>query len=201
METYQSNSFKSKENKTAPVEAKKLTNITSGGVQTVKKGKISKFIDSFLPDDAVDMRSYIGKCAYDTFIPMIKNGISTFVDSLLGVNSNSKINTINNGTKFAYVSYNNIKNQAQNIAARTNSMFDFNNIIFSKRSDAENVLMQMNEALSMYKIVSVADFYDSCGQSPDPITNKYGWTDLSMTRIIGVNGGFMIKFPKPQPID
>ena len=201
MENYQSNSFKSKENKSAPIESKKLTKVTSGSIQTVKKGKMSKIIDTFLPEDAIDIHSYVTKCAVDTFVPMIKNGISTFVDSLLGVSSANRYNNTSTGSKFAYVSYNTIKNQASNTISKVNSMFDFNNIIFGKRSDAENVLMQMNEALSMYKIVSVADFYDSCGQQPDPITNKYGWTDLSMARIVGVNGGFMIKFPKPQPID
>lgn len=59
----------------------------------------------------------------------------------------------------------------------------------------------MDELISTYKIVSVADFYDLVGVTGNWTDNKYGWSDIRSASIVHVRDGYMIKLPRPLPID
>jgi len=67
--------------------------------------------------------------------------------------------------------------------------------------DAENVLDRMYDALKEYQIITVFDFYDFAGMDTRPTDRGYGWTNLKNARIDRVRDGYVIRLPKPQPID
>ena len=61
--------------------------------------------------------------------------------------------------------------------------------------------MRMDELISSYRVVSVADFYDLAGITPEYTDNKYGWTDIRSANIVRVRDGYMIKLPRAVPLD
>lgn len=203
MEEYKSNSFKSKENKTA-VELPKFEKAISGSVKSYKKGPANKLIEAFLPDDVTDIKSYLGKCAKDTFVPMIKNSFISFIAASLGVDAGRFTGSSFGGTKVAPINYNYISSnkQSANSAQRTvtgRSVREFDALIFDNQGAAKIVLEQMCDIIQEYGFVTIAAFYDLSGYYGDNTTNKFGWNDLSTARIMPVGGGYMIKLPNPIP--
>ena len=73
-------------------------------------------------------------------------------------------------------------------------------VIFSKRSEAEEVLTQMLSLMEKYNMVTVADFNDLIGQTSTIQDNKLGWTDLKNTAIKRVYTGYLFELPEPQSI-
>lgn len=60
----------------------------------------------------------------------------------------------------------------------------------------------MDDILDQYGIVSVSDLYEAADIDTNNYTlNKIGWTSIRSADIIRVRDGWMIKFPKPAPID
>ena len=59
----------------------------------------------------------------------------------------------------------------------------------------------MDELIDTYGNVSVADLYDLVGKSSEYTDNKYGWTNLRNAEPVRVRDGYMLKLPKPGPID
>ena len=205
MEEYKSNSFKSKEVKPVSAELPKFEKAISGSVKTYKKNTANKIAELFLPDDVSDIGSYMSKCAKDTFIPMIKNSVVSFVSSALGVDTGRFINSVTGSSpRVGYINYNAIGSNKQiNAQTRMNnvpkSIREFDELIFDNRGAAQIVLDQMCDIVQEYGFITVAAFYDLCGYYGENTTNKYGWNDLSTARIVQVGGGFIIKLPRAIP--
>lgn len=90
-----------------------------------------------------------------------------------------------------------------NPAPVKSGVYGINDVVFNDRSEAENVLMRMNESIARYQMVSVAEFYDfinraDCASFTDA---KYGWYDLRAATIVRDGPGYRINFPKVQPIE
>lgn len=79
--------------------------------------------------------------------------------------------------------------------------YDYSDIVLDERSDAEDVLNRLEECISAYEIVSVADLYDLVGISSSYTDNKYGWKDLRSARIVATRDGYLLKLPKARPLD
>lgn len=69
--------------------------------------------------------------------------------------------------------------------------------VLNDRHDASHVLVSLTENADAYGSVSVADYYELIGVASTYTDNNYGWTIDSISRatIIGVRGGYVIKFP------
>ena len=78
--------------------------------------------------------------------------------------------------------------------------FDYDDITFATRGDAESVLMRMDELIDVYGSACVADFYDLAGVTGNYTDNKYGWIDLQSATVIRMRDGYIIKFPKVMPL-
>ena len=203
MEEYKSNSFKSKEMKPVTAELPKFEKAISGSVKTHKKNAVDKMAELFLPEDVSDIGSYMTKCAKDTFIPMIKNSVVSFVSSALGVDTGRFINSVTGSSpRVGYINYNAVSNKQTTQTRQSNlpkSMRDFDELIFDNQGAAKIVLEQMCDIIQEYGFVTVAAFYDLCGYYGENTTNKYGWNDLSTARIVQVGGGFVIRLPRAIP--
>lgn len=88
--------------------------------------------------------------------------------------------------------------------ASARSAFDVEDVVFRTRGEAEKVLWLMEDAIDHYGVVTVGDFYDMSDISTMNMPHtmhKYGWTDVDNASVKPVRGGFIIKFPRPMPID
>lgn len=166
--------------------------VTTGKVVTRKKSKTSKIADSFIGEDAGNIGNYI---LNDVLIPSVKKAVVDIVTDgiamLLGTDKKKR----NSGSSH-YVSYRSYSDDRDRNYRSSSRGYNFDEIIFETRGEAEEVLDRMDELLETYRSVSVADMYDLAGLTCDYTDNKYGWTSLRSADVVRCNGGYTLKLPR-----
>lgn len=199
------NSFKYKnEQKQKAAERERLSKVVKGEVKT-RKGTLSKLTSGIISDSAGNVGDHIRD---EVLIPAVKDtildiiikgatiifggGRSTRKDSPL-----SKVSYINYGDRFSspYNSY------SQKPETYSSSIFNYDNLVYSSRADAELVLDQMYGAIKKYGMVTVMDLYDMVEKTAPYTSDKYGWTNVDSATVERVYGGYVIRLPKAMPID
>lgn len=199
MEDYKSNSHKSKAlQKEAEAKAKTVEKVVAGTVKTKKKS------EGFISEDILsNIWAYIRD---GVLIPTAKRAIDEIVTNgtrmmLWGESAKDRGG---NALPGSFVSYNKAYNQ-QGVATPRPSYgtgFSYDDLVFNTRGDADLVLSKMDEIMSVYHMVRVADLYQLAGVSTDNYTaNDYGWTDIRSARIVPVRDGYVIKLPRAFPLD
>jgi len=202
MSEYKPNSHKSKEEQRKSVPDKKVEKIIAGTVKSKKKNEIQKFADVFISEDVTNVKSYI---LLDVLVPAIKKAISDIVTNgidmiLYGGSNRTKSNSA--ASKVSYRNYYERGNDRRDYnSSRTKTGYSYDDIILDNRGEAEDVLSRMDELISTYGIVSVADLYDLVGITGNYTDNKYGWTDIRSAQPIRVRDGYMLKLPKALPLN
>lgn len=201
MEEYKPNSYKSKE-EPKPTE-KKVEKVISGQAHQRKRGSMTKFADVFVAEDMDSVKSYI---FMDVLVPAIKKAISDIVTNgidmlLYGENGSTKSKST--ASKVSYRSYYDQRNNDREQYARAYPRrgYDFDDVVVETRGEAEEVLTRLDEALATYKTVSIADLYDLVGITAQYTDNKYGWTDIHSAQVVRIRDGYLIKMPRPMPLD
>ena len=203
MEEYKPNSHKYKEDqKRSILEKKKVEKVIAGTVKSKKKSEIRKFTDVFISEDIDNVKSYI---LLDVLIPAIKKAISDIVTNgidMILYGETGKTKSYSTASKVSYRSYYDGRNGRIDYSSiRTKIGYNYDDIIFDNRGEAEDVLSRMDELISTYGLVSVADLYDLVGITGNYTDNKYGWTNIRSASVIRVRDGYMLKLPKALPLD
>lgn len=201
---YTPNSHKYKEQQNAsPTEEKKVTKVVNGPVKT-KRNDVRKLADIFISEDISNVKSYI---FMDVLVPAIKkaiydivtNGIDMFLYGGSGKGRNNQ-----SGAKVSYRNYYEQKNNGGYRASdnvRQSNAFDYDDIVFNNRGEAEAALQQMKDIVARYGIVTVNDLYEMTPLSAPYTSQKYGWMDVSNVDIVRVRDGYILKLPRAVPID
>lgn len=195
MENYPSNSHKAREE----VAEKKVEKVVSGKTSTKKKSGIRKLSDTFLSEDVSNVKSYIFS---EVLLPAAKKLVSDIVTNgtnmlLYGEIKNKK----GNSSKVSYSRYYDDRSRDYRSPVVRN-IFDYDEIIFETRGDAEAVLDAMYDILNQYKVVSVAELYDLANITTHNYTcNNYGWIDLRGSSVVRVRDGYILKLPRALAID
>lgn len=188
-----SNRFKEQQKEATTTEKKEIKKVTTGKVKVKKKTGLQKMAGAMFAEDAEKVKSYI---LMDVLLPTIADGITDIlkksIDAIFGRKSNGRDSR---SSKVSYRSY--YDNPDSRGTSKTRSVYDYDDIIFDSRGEAEEVLDRMDELVAVYGNVSVAEFYDLAGISSEYTSNKYGWTDIHTAKIVRVSGdGYMIKLPR-----
>ena len=70
------------------------------------------------------------------------------------------------------------------------------------RGEAEEVFSKMQDLISEYGLVSVADFYDIVGIKGNYTDNRYGWTNIRNAEAVRLRDrSYLLKLPKAMPLD
>lgn len=202
IEEYESNSHKSKE---AKEQQKRIAKPVTTNVTIRKKSEIRRLADVFIPEDVESVKSYILK---DVIVPAIKKTVVDVVSEGINMLMYGNSGRPANKTPGSNISYNNYY-ASRNKPARSFSSqapavtsLDYENIIFESRGEVEEVLSQMMDALDTYGTVSIGDLYDLVGKSSDNYqANKYGWSNLRNAEARRIRDGWVLKLPKPFPLD
>lgn len=202
MPEYKPNSLKYREGQQqAATEERKVEKVVTGAVKTKKKGEVRKLAEVFVPGDVKNVKSYV---VMDVLVPAIKKAISDIVTNgidmiLYGETGRSKKRSSSDYVSYSRYSDKRDDRHSSREAARPR--FDFDDIIYESRGEAEAVLEQMLDVIDRYKFITVGDMYDMAGL-PQPYTsNKYGWTSLRTAETVRTRDGYTIKLPKAMPID
>lgn len=195
MEEYKSNSHKSKERNID----KKIEKVATGKVRAKKNSGLKKITDAFVSDDVNNVKSYI---LFDVIIPMIKRGIVEAINIILYGDANrNKKNGMSQ--KISYRSYyESDDGRRDNRSGRFRNQYDYDELIYDSRYEAEAVIDAMNDILKEYGAISIADLYEISGMANDNYTlNRYGWTDISGTRAVRTSDGYILTLPKASPLN
>ena len=203
MEDYKPNSYKSKE-QSQPIVEKKVEKVTTGKVMTKKKSGIAKAVNMFFAEDIRSVKRYVIMevllpALKRTFLDMVNNGADMLVN---GEITRSKSNAP--GSKVSYRSFYDRRDDPPRarIDSRYGSAYDYDELAFETRGDAERVLATLDEIMDTYKMVKVADLYDASGRTPSSVMFNYGWTDIHTASVVRtVDGYYMIRLPRALPLD
>lgn len=196
----------------APTE-KRVQKVVKNPVK-IKKNEVRKLADIFISEDVANVKEYI---FMDVLVPAIKKAIYDIVtngiDMFLYGGNGRGTSTNNSGGKVSYRNYYDQKNRNTTSSyrgsesTRSSNAFDYMDISFDTRRDAELVLDQLQSAISKFGYATINDFYDSIPDEmlPDtfvPYTGaKYGWINLSGVRAVNVRGRWVLNLPKAVGID
>ena len=197
MEDYASNSHKKR------IEDKAIAKVVENPVATKKKSGMQRVAEEFIANDVNNVVTHI---VHEVLVPTVKNAICDAITNgirMLLFNDASSPSTPASTTNVSYTRFWSSPATPAAMSVQTNrDIFNFDELVFRTRGDAEMVLASMDDAISRYKLVSVHDLYEFAGvTTTNYMANEYGWFDLRGARIVPVRGGYIIKFPKAMPLE
>ena len=199
MDDYKPNSYKYKEQQKALTADKKIEKVVKGTVKTRKRNGVTKLKDVFVNEDAKNIKSYIFS---DVLVPAIKKLLYDIVNDgasmlLFGNTSSGRKKTI--GSNVSYRQF--YDSKVEDRRPVSSSRFDYDDLIFESRGEAEAALSKMDEVIDAYGTVSVADLYDMCELTAPYTSNKYGWSNIQTAEVARLrDGGYVLKLPRALPI-
>jgi hypothetical protein len=181
------------------MEERQIKPVVHGTAKVRKKSGIHSLAEVFVSDDIANVKSHIRE---DVLIPSIRKILYTIISEgahmiFLGGVGSSK----SGGSKVSYRDYYDSTKSYARRPESTGNRFDYDDIIFESRGDAEGVLDEMIEVIGKYGVVTVADMYDMAQLSQPFTSNRYGWTNLSSAEVKRVAGGYILDLPKAKPIE
>lgn len=187
MTNYPGNSNKPKE-----TQKKNIKPAVKKRTRTKKKGFFSRWANMLIVDGARD------NALEELIIPTIDNAIISIVGYFFG---GKKASSSSSKTPYRQA-YQERDTHPINKTGLAKS-FTYDDILFDDRNDAEAVIEGMDECIKQYGIVSVLDMYDLANipLNGNYTARNYGWTNIRAARIIRMSDGYLLKMPRPMPID
>lgn len=199
---YRPNSHKSKEESAQAEEQKKVEKVVQGSVKTKKKSEMSKLASVFISEDAKNVKNYV---FMDVVVPAIKNAIVDVVTDGINMIINGgtgRRRGSSGGSKVSYRSYFDQRDGGRSPdRAPAPSRFDYDDLVFETRGDAEMVREQLDEIIDRYGHTTVADYYEAANMTAPYTANNYGWFDIRGAEPIRLRSGeYTLKLPRAVPI-
>lgn len=199
---YQSNSSRSRAESAGTPDRPEIKAITQGKVH--KKSISSKFKETFAGDDAGSVGSYI---LFDVIIPRLKDMLFDTVSqgterALFGSSTRSSRGSrsqLTGKTDYSGMSKDRNSRPERDISKRGRATHDFEEILIPTRGEAEQVRDTLIELIDVYESATVADLYQAVGISAEHTDLKFGWLDLSESRISPARGGgYILELPRAE---
>lgn len=184
-------------------EARKVDKVVKGTTTRKSESVGRKLSDTFLSEDAQDVKSYI---LFDVFIPAVKDMVVDLITNgtnMLFYGRGSSRRSSGPSSRSSRVDYSGYSKQsrASHPTRQSSERYSYDDISFAERGDALEVRDCLVELLDRYKMVSVADYYEMAGLETSYTDSKYGWFDLDGMTIARDRDGYKIKLPKAVPLD
>jgi hypothetical protein len=209
MQDFKPNSHRFKEEqKAAKQEERHVQKVVTGGAKTKKKSGISKFADAFGSEDPDVIREYV---VSDLVMPTAKQLLFDIIRSCAEMfifGDTGRRGRSSGGITASYTSYYDRGRSSSRDrgrvaeSTRPRTRFDYDDITFESRGDAERVLDEMDAVIKRYGVVTVANLYEMAGLPAAPFTyNNFGWASINTAEVVRYRGEYLIKLPKAMPID
>lgn len=198
---YPSNTFKSKAaasaQKQGPEQVKSAP-VVSNAVKVRKKSEIRKFSEALIKQDRDGIKHYI---VSEWLIPTIQKGILGLLQTMFyGANAPSNVAPNAMASRVSYTNYS--RPIAQTPVAQPSTGFNWPDILYATRGDAESVLARLNEAIGTFHMVSVGTMYDLSGVSAPYTSYNYGWMNIDSARLAqNMDGTWRIIMPRAVLIE
>lgn len=93
------------------------------------------------------------------------------------------------------------REKSRAMSQRARARHDFDEIVLSSLAEGNEVIDTLEEAVSRYGEVSVADLYTMVGIRSTHADHKWGWTDLRGASVARYRGNYLLDLPDPEPLD
>ena len=194
MEEYMPNSYRSKEQ---TAEKKTVVEkVISGKAKVRKKSEVQRLTELFISKDVENLKTVV---VMDILVPAIKKMVSDIITDgtsiiLYGESGKKSKST---GSKVSYSGYYDKPSKSQSSRSSSN-IYDFDNLLFDTKQDADSVLDSLQEIIDAYEMTSVADLYDLSGVSiENSAAGNYGWRSIIGAKSVRVPEGWILKLPRP----
>jgi len=202
MPEYKSNSNLSRNQQSnhPPIPERRIEKVVTGGVHQQKKVGLRKVLNALFPGDIGTVIDYI---LTDALLPSVKGVIHDIIcnsaDIMLGETRKrgARAPSVRVSYRECYPEQDDRRPRSR---PRSSSTYDYDDIIFDNRVDAEEVLYKMEELVKNFGNVSVGDMFDMVGLSCEFTANKYGWKDLQdilNAHVERTGGAWHISLPTP----
>lgn len=177
---------------------KRVEKVVKGRVRT-KKNELRKLTDVFITEDVHNVKSYI---LMDVLVPAIKKAIYDIVVNSLdmtmyGGRSGGRRSNADRVSYTDYGSSSRRDDRDRRRETRSTTPFDYDDIIFDTRAEADKVLGCMDDIIDTYGVVRVTDLFDLVGESSPHTAMNYGWSNIRNAKIVSVRGGgYKIEMPR-----
>lgn len=204
MTEYPNNSHSAREKSDAAAAGKtekKLDKVVTGAARTKKKSEARRFFNIFVPEDTERVKSSI---LVDVIVPGVKSAIADMISIILFGDTGRIGGRKSGGSRIAYQKYYDDRRDDRRDYGRPRAAvgFEYDDIIFETRGDADLVLDQLESAIAKYDVASVADLYDLAGVTCRNYTaNRYGWTDIQAAKVVRTSEGYVIRLPRAVQIN
>jgi hypothetical protein len=187
-------------------DEKTVEKVATGRVIQKKKTLREKFSETFMSTDGHSVTEYV---IFDVLIPSVKDAISEIVGGALNMmlfgDRKGRHTERRNGQSVVYTSYENYYNNRNRSDDRRDqgprSRANVEDIVFNTRLDAEEVLSNMIDRINEYGVVTVKALYEFADLKSNYTMDSYGWYNLNNATVDRVQGGYLLKLPKPVVID
>lgn len=199
MPEYKSNSNRSREQQSnhPPIPERRIEKVVTGSVHQQKKTGMRKALNALFPGDIGTVIDYI---LTDALLPSVKGVIHDIIcnsaDIMLGETRKRGARAPSGRVSYREY-YPDQDDRRSRSRVRSSSTYDYDDIIFDSRADAEEVLYRMEEMVNQFGNVSVGDMFDMVGLSCEFTANKYGWKDIRDARVERTGGAWRINLPMP----
>jgi len=182
-----------------------------GRVKEKRKSIGERIAESFLATDKEEIREHL---LFDWIVPGIKTVIEDIVHMILygdASRGDGRIRRDRGDSKLRKIPYNSIYDDPRRrddayIAQRGSRRPE---LIFDRKSDAEQVLSGMCEYIDDYGKITMKEFYNLVSEVTDgdidiPTSytqTRYGWYDVSNVSVVHVREGYLLRLPKAEVID
>ena len=191
----------------APKE-RKVEKVVTGTVKTKKKSEARKFADVFITEDIHSVKTYVFS---DVIVPAVVDLVEDIVVGgirmILRGDSGSRRDRRDRDR--GYTNYSRFSSSRDRDRDRDRddrrreggSRFDYEDLVFETRGDAEAVRDELEEEIEKYGMVTVAALYDMADRTAPYTANRYGWTNIRHADIVRTRDGYLIRLPRAVAID
>ena len=182
-------------------EKKHLDKVVTGNVTIKKKSEGRKILEKIFPSAGSDLKTTLMD---DVIFPMLKNGLWEAVGRILWPNGDGPVrsSSFGGGTRINYSGFSKPQARQHYIPAGSTVGFDYDRIAFETRGDAEAVLMALDENIDAYGFATVGAFYEAAGVTTNNAqVEKFCWRSIGDAKVAQVGGGWIIRMPRPMPLD
>ena len=175
--------------------------VVKNKVRRKQKSSFSKFKDELMANDIPNLKDYV---IFDVAVPYLMNTLGDILNDTIDTvfHKGHRRNTRRVNTGVSYTSYGASYRRIPEYAPPQRRVgYTFDDIVISTAQEAEDVLQQMVDTIGKYGTVTVNDYYEFVGEVGNPSDVNYGWNSLRTADIVRVRDGYIIKLPKPKPIE
>lgn len=206
---YSGNSIKNRDNKNQKENRPDVKKVVKGKVKVKKKSEISKIANTMISEEVKSIKEY---AIYEVVIPVIKDTITQLVKGSIDMlfygevrSSSSRRSSSSGASKVSYSSYYDDRYDRRDRRPddrRVAQRYSYDDITFTHREDAKEVLDRMDEIIEQYGVVRVADLFEMAGVTGNGHTDQnYGWTDITSATIERDRyNEYYINLHRPSPI-